>query len=389
MNTILEKFKQAAQHPYQHVRAWKQEHGVKVVGSFPMHFPAEVVHAAGALPVILQEMPNPITSGGAAMFPFFCGYTRSIVDQATENQLDFVDAIMFTDNCVQLLSAADVMRIVRPEKPMHFHQLIASLAQPWSLESSVGTLRKLVAGLEEVLDVSITEDALVASIRLFNENRRLIRNLYALRRTGAITLRASQMQHIVKSGMVMDKAEHTALLRELTAALTGSTASRSTAVPIFISGHLCQAPKPEILDLIEECGVVIVDDDLYHGYRYVSTDVEEGIVDPILAIAAAYIKKNTNAPCPTRIDPDIDWEAWLLGAVDACGAKGLIVLMAKFCEPHYFQYPLIKEAFEKNDVPQLLIETEHEGVAMENVRTRVESFAEMIKRQSAAMVVNS
>ena len=389
MNTILDQFAQAAQHPYEHVRAWKQAQGVKVVGSFPMHFPAEVVHAAGALPVILQELPNPITSGGAAMFPFFCGYTRSIVDQATEGQLDFVDAIMFTDNCVQLLSAADVMRIVRPEKTIHFHQLIASLAQPWSLESSIKTLRSLVEGMEEVLDVVITEDALRNSICLFNENRRLIRNLYQLRRTGAITLRASQMQHIVKSGMVMDKQQHTALLRELTASLQSGASKRSTAVPIYISGHLCQAPKPEILDLIEDCGVVIVDDDLYHGYRYVSTDVEEGIVDPIQALAAAYIKKNSNAPCPTRIDPDTDWDAWLLRAVDACGAKGLIVLMAKFCEPHYFQYPLIKEAFDSNNVPQLLIETEHEGVAMENMRTKVESFAEMIKRQSAAMVVNS
>lgn len=317
------------------------------------------------------------------------GYTRSIVDQATEGHLDFVDAIMFTDNCVQLLSAADVMRIVRPEMTMHFHQLIASVQQPWSLESSIKTLRSLVDGLEEVLDVVITEDALCNSIRLFNENRQLVRDLYQLRRTGAITLRASQMQHIVKSGMVMDKEEHTALLRELMASLQADVGKHSTAVPIYISGHLCQAPKPEILDLIEDCGVVIIDDDLYHGYRYVSTDVDEGIGDPIQAIAAAYIKKNSNVPCPTRIDPDMDWDAWLLRAVDACGAKGLIVLMAKFCEPHYFQYPLIKEAFEANNVPQLLIETEHEGVAMENVRTKVESFAEMIKRQSSAMVVIS
>jgi hypothetical protein len=29
----------------------------------------------------------------------------------------------------------------------------------------------------------------------------------------------------------------------------------------------------------------------------------------------------------------------------------------------------------------LLVETEHEGVPMENLRTKVESFAEIIKRQ--------
>lgn len=389
MNTILEKFAQAAQHPYEHVKAWKQEKGIKVVGTFPMHFPAEVIHATGALPVILQELPNPITSGGAAMFPFFCGYTRSIVDQTTEGQLEFVDVIMFADHCVQLLSAADVMRVVRPDKGIHFHQLIASLQQPWSLDSSVKTLRELISDLEDFLGVIVTEDALRHSISLFNEGRSLMRNLYQLRRTGSVTLRASQMQHIVKSAMVMDKEKHNALLRDLTAALGKDQARPSGMVPVFASGHLCQAPKPEILELIEDCGITIVDDDLYHGFRYVSTDVDEGIGDPIVAIASAYIKKNSNVPCPTRIDPEVDWDLWLLDAVERCGANGLIVLMAKFCEPHYFHYPQIKAAFEAKGVPHLLIETEHEGVAMENLRTKLETFAEMVKRQSAAVAVTA
>lgn len=388
MNTILKQFEQAAQNPYDHVRAWKKAHGIKVIGSFPMHFPAEIIHAAGALPVILQELPDPITSGGAAMFPFFCGYTRSIVNQTTEDQLDFVDAIMFSDHCVQLLSAADVMRVVRPEKVIHFHQMIASLKQAWTLESAVKTLRSLVEDMENVLGVTISEEALRSSIALFNENRRLIRNLYELRRTGAIRLRATQMQHIVKSGMVMDKAEHNVLLHELTAALQGQARQPLAGVPVFVSGHLCQAPKPEILDMIEDSGAIIIDDDLYHGYRYVSTDIDESIGDPIQAIAVGYIHKNENVPCPTRIDPDSEWDTWLLRSVETCGAKGLLVLMAKFCEPHYFHYPHIKETFEVNKVPHLLIETEHEGVAMENLRTKVESFTEMIKRQGLATAVS-
>lgn len=187
--------------------------------------------------------------------------------------------------------------------------------------------------------------------------------------------------------MVMDKTEHNALLRELIASVRGGYSRPADKVAIYVSGHLCHAPRPEILDLIEDCGAMIVDDDLYHGYRYVSTDVEEGIGDPVVALARAYLRKNDNVPCPTRIDPDVDWHEWLLGAVDRCDAQGLVVLLAKFCEPHYFAYPRIKDAFERNGVPHLLIETEHEGVPMENVRTKVESFIEMIKVQRAAKAV--
>jgi benzoyl-CoA reductase subunit C len=385
MSMVLEQFEYIAKNPYEHVKAWKQEKGVKVVGSFPMHFPAEIVHATGALPMIIQELPNPITSGGGALYPFFCGYTRSVVDQTTEDQLDFLDSIMFSDHCVQLLSAADIIRVSRPEKIIHFHQIIASVRQPWSLDNSTKTLRALAQDLEEVLRVTITEDALRNSISVFNENRQLIRNLYELRRSGKIDVRASQMQHIVKSSMVMDKAAHNAMLRELTAELIAAGGRKSGRVPVYLSGHLCHAPKLEILEMIEECGAEVVDDDLYHGYRYVSTDVKEDLADPMNAIAQAYLDKNSNVPCPTRIDPEADWQDWLLDAVERSKAQGLIVLLAKFCEPHYFAYPRIKKTFEENNVPHLLIETEHEGVAMENLRTKVETFLEIAGQQAQAL----
>ena len=381
MKAILDKLAHTAQNPYEYAKNLKQQKGARIIGSFAMHCPAEIIHASGALPVILQELPDQITSGGGAMFPFFCGYTRSLVDQMTENKLAFLDAIMFTDHCVQLLSAADVMRVVRPEAKVHFHQLIAALDQTWSLDNSIQTLRSFQEDLEELLDVSISESDLRRSIGIFNENRQLIRKIYDLRRSGAIKLRATQMQSIVKSSMVMDKEEHNALLRELLPLLQKSDGKTSGVLPLYVSGHLCHAPRPEILDLIEDCGITIVDDDLYHGYRYVSTDVEEGLGDPIVALAEGYIRKNANAPCPTRIAPDTDWNTWLLDKVGASGAKGLIVMLAKFCEPHYFHYPRIKATFEANGVPHLLVETEHEGVPMENLRTKVESFVEMVKRQ--------
>lgn len=380
MNPILETLRSVAEQPYQRAIEAKQR-GQRVVGTLPMHCPAELIHAAGALPVLVQELPDPITSGGGVLPPFFCGFTRSFVDQVTEGKIAFLDAILFVDHCVQLLSAADVVRVARPETTIHFHQLIASVEQPWSLDNSVKTLRTFVEDLEELYGISISEDDLRRSIRLFNENRQLIRQLYDLRRSGAIDLSSTQMQAVIKSSMVMDKAEHTAMLRDLLPMLQAAGSAKVRKLPLYVSGHMCHAPRPEILALIEECGFSIVDDDLYHGYRYVSTDVDEAIGDPIVGLATAYLTKNRNAPCPTRIAPSVEMSEWLLQRVQASQARGLIVLLAKFCEPHYFQYPRIKQQFEQHNLSHLLVETEHEGVPLENLRTKVESFAEMIKRQ--------
>jgi benzoyl-CoA reductase subunit C len=381
MDHILAKFAAASLDPNGTARACKQATGGKVVGSFPMHFPAEVIHAAGALPVILQESADPITVGHGSMYPFFCGYTRSIVDQATKGDFSYLDAIMFGDHCVQMLSAADVIRLRLPDLQVGFYQFIPALKDNWSFENAERTLRRLIEGVEEELAVVIDEDKLRSSIKIFNENRQLTRELYDLRRVGAAGISSLEMQSVIKSSMVMDKAEHTALLRDLVAQIKQGKGRKFSGVPVFLSGHLCQAPKLDVLQMIEDCGGVVVDDDLYHGFRYISLNADE-TGDPVKALTRWYLGRNTTVPCPTRLDPKTDWDGWLMNAVAAARADGLIVLLAKFCEPHYFYYPRIKKTFETAGVPHLLLETEHETMAGGSMRVRVESFIEMIKQRS-------
>jgi benzoyl-CoA reductase subunit C len=200
---------------------------------------------------------------------------------------------------------------------------------------------------------------------------------------GRVRVSAKQVQIAVKSSMVMDKATHSSLISELLGHLESQGDSTSRGVRVYLSGHFCQAPKTSILDLIEDSGGIVVDDDLYHGTRFISTDVDEG-GDPLTALAQWYLARNLKVPCPTRVDQKADWETYLLDAMERSAAQGMIVLMAKFCEPHMFYYPEIKEAFERRSVPHLLLETEHEMTMVEGLRTRIESFLEVVKRQSQA-----
>ena len=382
MQEILATLEAVASQPLAYARDWQERHGRKVIGIFPMHFPGELAHAAGALPVILQEDQEPITVGLSSVFNFYCGYNRSVVDQALRGEYDFLDAIMFGDHCVQLLGTADVLRDHMPGKPILFNQLIGTIDADWALDETRGTFRQLRKELETLVGHAVSDEALRASIALSNRNRALIRRLYDMRRSGNADLTGRQMQTIVKSSMIMDRAAHTELLEQLVAKVT-PRAGRRDQVRVYLSGHLCHAPKPEVLDLIEQCGGLVVDDDLYHGFRYVSADMAEG-GDPIEAFSQWYIEKNRKVPCPTRAAKGRDWESFLLDQVGAARAEGLIVLMVKFCEPHMYFYPEIKEAFEARGIPHLLIETEHEHMPLEALKTRVESFLEIVRRRAAA-----
>jgi benzoyl-CoA reductase subunit C len=383
LEEILAQLAACTARPLDYAAAWKQETSRKVMGSFPMNFPGELGNAAGMLPLILQEADDPITVGHGLIYPFYCGFTRSLVDQAAKGDFNVLNAILFGDHCVQLLGAADAVRSQLPNTRVIFYQLISSMNDPWTHGRSMETLAGLRREIEEIVGHTVDDAAIHASIRLFNKNRQLIRRLYDLRKLGRCSLTSLQMQHIVKSSMIMDKAKHNALLEPLLAEIESKPTPAQRGVRLHLSGHFCQAPKLEILGLIESCGATIVGDDLYHGFRYISTDVrEEG--DPIAALAEWYMARNTKVPCPTRVQNNVDWDAYLINAVQEEKAEGVIVLMAKFCEPHMYYYPEVKEAFERHNVPHLLVETEHESMALEGLKTRVETFVEIVKRRQAA-----
>lgn len=380
---ILGVFEGVASKPLAYAQAWKDRTGGRVIGSFPMNFPGELAHAAGTLPMILQESEDPITLGHGVLFPFYCGYTRSMVDQAARQEFKVLDAIMFGDHCVQLLGAADAIRMQLPDTRVIFFQLISSMCDPWTFGRSVESFQVLKGELEEFIGRPVTDEAMRESIKLFNRNRQLVRKLYEMRKEGKVALSAVQMQHVVKSSMIMDKTDHNALLDQLFAVIEANPEPAPRGIRLHLSGHFCQAPKREVLDMIEDCGAIIVGDDLYHGFRYISTDVAEA-GDPIEGLARWYMERNTGVPCPTRVQNNVDWDSFLLKAMEQEKAAGMIVLMAKFCEPHMYYYPEVKEAFEKKGVPHLLIETEHESMAIEGLKTRVETFLEIVKRREAA-----
>lgn len=383
LDRLIAPFSAAAARPLESAGRWKAETGGRVIGLFPMHFPGELAAAAGALPVVLQEAEDPISLGLGSFFPFYCGYTRSVVDQALKGDFAILDAILFGDHCVQLLGAADAIRMERPQTRILFNQLISSLDMPWAREQARASFRQLRDELAEFIGEPITDEALRESFTIFNRNRALIRRLYDLRRSGKLPLSARQLQDIVKSSMVMDRAAHSVLLDHLFRWLDAHPASRPNGVRIYLSGHLCHAPKLPLLDLIEECGAVTVDDDLYHGYRYIACDIEPA-GDPIDALADWYLSRNDRVPCPTRASGKVDWDAFLATAVARSGAQAVIVLMAKFCEPHMYYYPEIKERFEREGIPHLLIETEHESMPLEAFKTRIETFIEIVRRRAAA-----
>ena len=56
----------------------------------------------------------------------------------------------------------------------------------------------------------------------------------------------------------------------------------------------------------------------------------------------------------------------------------MIFLFLKFCDPHSFDYPYIKEMLDKEGIPSMLFEIEDQLPSEGQFKTRCEAFIEML-----------
>ena len=78
----------------------------------------------------------------------------------------------------------------------------------------------------------------------------------------------------------------------------------------------------------------------------------------------------------------LGWIAW--GFMRAGGplgyglALGVVILLAKFCDPEEFEAPLVTKALKEAGVPVITIEVDQSTESYEQARTQLETFAEII-----------
>jgi benzoyl-CoA reductase/2-hydroxyglutaryl-CoA dehydratase subunit BcrC/BadD/HgdB len=120
---------------------------------------------------------------------------------------------------------------------------------------------------------------------------------------------------------------------------------------------------------------VAAGDDLCTGYRYFSGLVEEETPDALMAIADRYIQRIV---CPAKHAGITSRGERLVEMVLEKKARGVIFFLLKFCDPHAFDYPYLRDALEKAGIPCLMVEVDDQLQAEGQLRTRIEAFIEMI-----------
>ena len=233
-------------------------------------------------------------------------------------------------------------------------------------------IRGVKKALEEWTGAPIGADDLEGAIKTYNENRRLLRELYEARKKEPPPFSGAEAMELALASQVMDKAEHNRLLQTLIAGLPSSTDGAKSGVRLMAVGS--ENNDIELLRAIESWGANVVIDDHCVGSRYFWNLVEDG-ENKLAAMADRFVRR---PPCPTKDFPERRRLAHVTGLAREYGVQAAVFILQKFCEPHQFDVPSLQAALEAIGIPSVVVETDA-PVSLGQVRTRVESLLDMIR----------
>ncbi len=371
----IDECHQILKDPYGYVKRFKAESGRKIVGTFCSYAPEEIILAAGAHPFRLFGSGEKIRLAEAHLQSYCCSLVRGALEDALAGSVDFLDGVVFPHTCDSIQRLSDIWRL---NVPACFHLdvvLPVKLETEGARQYMVDVLKRFRRELGEKLGGSISDDDLREAIRIMNRIRAALTRIYDLKGERPEILKGSDLYALVRAAMIMDRTRAAFLLEEVAAEMEIRSNSEVAAWPkkrIVLSGGVCN--HPDIFTIIEEAGGAVVGDDLCTGSRYLSGLIDEK-ADPAEAIAERYRQR---VVCPAKHRGLSDWADHLVRLVREKRAQGVIFFLLKFCDPHAFDYPYLKEALDRMRIPSLLMEVEDRLPAEGQLRTRFETFVEMI-----------
>jgi benzoyl-CoA reductase subunit C len=352
---------------------WKKKTGKKIIGYFCSYAPEEIIHASGALPYRIFGSGENISLADSYLQSYSCSLVRGGLEDALNGSLSFLDGAAFPHTCDSIQRLSDVWRMNAGFK-LHFDIVLpVKLNTESAREYMVDVIEKFRRDYSKALGITITDDDLKKSIALYNKIRSSMMELYDLRNNRPNSITGSDMYAVIKSAMVMDRNDFLDNLTLLLSELKSSDKKENKPLKrIILAGGICN--HPDFYTFLEDAGGVVVWDELCTGTRLFEGTIDTGKA-PVTAISERYLERIV---CPAKHSSLTDRGENLTRIVKEKKAQGVIFIYLKFCDPQSFDYPYMKDYLEKAGVPYMLLEVEERLPSEGQLRTRFETFVEML-----------
>ena len=380
MNDILNKLHEVAASPRAQMDGYLAQ-GKKIVLCAPVYTPEELIHAMGFVPMGAWGGDVALNRAKEYCPAFLCAIVQSLLELGINGAYEGASAIVIPALCDTLKTVGENWKYAVPSIP--FIPMTYPQNRKPAYGVGGGNVQCIIdddVDLEKVVPMIVAgrkfDNGIICNNRITFAVSRDLRNA-AMRKIDELLavhpeITAAQRSDIFKSAFFMTKEEHTDLVEALIEKLEAQTPA-AEKLPIVISGILTDAPA--LNAILDEMGLHIVADDVAAQSRQYRTDAPERD-DALNALAEKFAAMGN---CSVLYDQEKNRVKWIVDTAKARSAKGVLVVLTKFCDPEEFDYVMIKKACEAADLPLTLVEVDRQMVRFEQVRTNLETFRDLLK----------
>lgn len=358
-----------------YVKQWKEDGG-RVVGLTCSYVPDEIVHAAGLLPYRLEARGCEDTGlADVYMHRFNCTFARSLLQEGLSGGYDFLDGLCFLNGCEQIRRMFEIWdKHVKSTDYLYMVTVPHSLYEA-GLEWYTSELHNFKESLMSNFGVNLTVSALSNAIDVYNESRRLLVELYELRKAESVPLTGAEALKIVLSAYLMPRETYNTLLKGALAELRLREGRSDYKARLMLGGSALD--DVQLVEMIEALGGVVVTDSLCYGSRHFLGLVEQQGA-PLQAVARRYYYHN---PCPRMMGEYPARRDFVEKMAREANVDGVIMQSIVFCDPHGVDNNMFAEDLQERGLPVLTLAREHTISDVGRFRTRIEAFMERIARR--------
>lgn len=355
-----------------------KKNGRKIVGTFCVFVPDEVILAANAISVGLCAGSQFWIEDGERVLPRnLCPLIKAFTGAKVGRTCPYFqscDLLVGETTCDGKKKAWEVLKDYTPVHVMELPQM----KRPQNYAQWAEEIKLFIERIEELTGNKVTVEGLQEAIKLNNRKRRALKRLYDLRKntpspiSGLDVLLISQIAFYDEPERFIEKVNE--LCDELDERV--KTMKPNGKKRIMITGTPMALPNWKMHSIVESLDAEIVLEETCTGTRYFENEVAEDgeTIDEILKnLADRYL--GVNCACFTPNDGRIED---ILKYAKDYDVDGVINYNLSFCHTYGIEYSQVEKSLKENDIPVIMIETDYSEEDTGQIKTRVEAFLEMI-----------
>jgi benzoyl-CoA reductase/2-hydroxyglutaryl-CoA dehydratase subunit BcrC/BadD/HgdB len=356
--------------------------GKKVVGTFCVFVPEELVLAADGIQVGLCAGAEAGKDAAEKVLPRnTCALIKSFVGFKLSRLCPYIescDLVVGETTCDGKKKAYEIFA----DYALVYVMEIPQMKQACDRELWRAEVLRFKDKVEEITGNSITAPKLREAVRVVNDRRRVLQRLNQLRAASPVPISGRDVLLVNQISFYDDPVRFTEKIGQLCDELdeqvkAGKGIVSQEAPRLMLSGCPMAVPNWKLPYIIESSGAVIVGEESCIGTRNIRDLVDESgqSMDELLdAVVDRYMR--IDCACFT---PNTERMENIVGMARDLKANGVVHYGLSFCQPYAIEAFKVEQALKAANIPMLAIETDYSMEDVEQLKTRVEAFVEMIR----------